>query len=111
MRGRSLNGCRLQTDYASHECRAAFFDHCKKSGMDIRERAKPWEQEEATAPTERRSDHPQIHPDKDLCGSVLIWHPVSGSALVCISWIRIQEILNWRPKKAIQLQNLCFEDL
>ena len=47
MRGRSLCGARLQTDYASHECRAAFFDHCKKSGMDIRERAKPWEQEES----------------------------------------------------------------
>jgi hypothetical protein len=48
MRGRNLCGSRLQTDYASHECRAAFFDHCKKSGMDIRERAKPWEQEEQT---------------------------------------------------------------
>jgi hypothetical protein len=53
MRGRSLNGSRLQTDYASHECRAAFFDHCKKSGMDVRERAKPWEQEENVS-TERR---------------------------------------------------------
>ena len=33
------------TDYASHECRTAFFEHCKKSGMDIKERSKPWEQE------------------------------------------------------------------
>ena len=53
MRGRSIGGCRLQTDYASHECRAAFFEHCKKSGMDVRERAKPWEQEQSV-PTERR---------------------------------------------------------
>ncbi len=53
MRGRNLAGCRLQTDYASHECRAAFFDHCKKSGMDVRERAKPWEQEQSGS-SERR---------------------------------------------------------
>ncbi len=54
MRGRNLaGGCRLQTDYASHECRAAFFDHCKKSGMDVRERAKPWEQEQSGS-SERR---------------------------------------------------------
>jgi hypothetical protein len=32
MRGRSLKGMKLQTDYASHECRAAFFEQCKKSG-------------------------------------------------------------------------------
>ena len=43
MRGLSLHGSRLQTDFASHECRAAFFEHCKKSGMNIRERAKPSE--------------------------------------------------------------------
>jgi len=66
MRGRSLNGCRLQTDYASHECRDAFFDHCKKSGMDIRERAKPWEQEETNAAAERRSDSAGIIPDPNL---------------------------------------------
>jgi hypothetical protein len=49
MRGRLLKGVRLQTDYASHECRAAFFEQCKKSGMDVRERPKPWEQEDAAA--------------------------------------------------------------
>ena len=49
MRGRLLKGVRLQTDYASHECRAAFFEQCKKSGMDVRERPKPWEQEDSTA--------------------------------------------------------------
>ena len=43
MRGQSLHGSRLQTDFASHECRTAFFEHCKKSGMNIRERAKPSE--------------------------------------------------------------------
>lgn len=53
MRGRTVCGSRLQTDYASHECRNAFFDHCKKSGMDVRERAKPWEQDQ-TGPSERR---------------------------------------------------------
>ena len=47
MKGRLLKGVRLQTDYASHECRAAFFEQCKKSGMDVRERPKPWEQEDA----------------------------------------------------------------
>ena len=54
MRGRTVCGSRLQTDYASHECRNAFFDHCKKSGMDVRERAKPWEQEQNGPTTERR---------------------------------------------------------
>ena len=53
MRGRTVSGSRLQTDYASHECRAAFFDHCKKTGMDVRERAKPWEQDQSLS-AERR---------------------------------------------------------
>lgn len=43
MRGRYLKGSKLQADYASHECRAAFFEQCKNSGMDMKERSKPWE--------------------------------------------------------------------
>ena len=53
LRGRSILGSRLMTDYASHECRTAFFEHCKKSGMDIRERSKPWEQESDSARSDR----------------------------------------------------------
>ena len=51
MRGVSLKGSRLHTDYASHECRAAFFEQCKKSGMDIRqsERARTWEPDESNS--------------------------------------------------------------
>ena len=49
MRGRVVKNVRLQTDYASHECRASFFEHCKKSGMDVRERPKPWEQDDSTS--------------------------------------------------------------
>ena len=45
MRGLSLKGSRLQTDYASHECRAGFFEKCKKYGIDIRERSRPWEED------------------------------------------------------------------
>lgn len=44
MRGRILKGSnksRIQTDYASHECRAAFFEQCKKAGMDVRRRSEP----------------------------------------------------------------------
>ena len=49
MRGVSIKGGRLQTDYASHECRANFFEQCKKSGINIRqsERVRTWETEEA----------------------------------------------------------------
>ena len=54
VRGKSIHGSRLMTDYASHECRTAFFEHCKKSGMDIRERSKPWEQESDLS--DRRTD-------------------------------------------------------
>jgi len=54
MRGCSLLGSRLQTDYASYDCKTAFFDHCKKSGMDLRERAKTWEQEQD--PADKRTD-------------------------------------------------------
>jgi len=56
VRGRSILGSRLMTDYASHECRSAFFEHCKKSGMDIKERSKPWEQESGLGDRDRRSD-------------------------------------------------------
>ena len=45
MRGFSLKGSRLQTDYASHECRARFFELCKKYGIDIKERSRPWEED------------------------------------------------------------------
>ncbi len=31
MRGRPLGGCRLQTDYASHECRTAFFERRRQN--------------------------------------------------------------------------------
>ena len=48
-------GGRLQTDYASHECRANFFEQCKKSGMNIRqsERARTWETEETNNQSHR----------------------------------------------------------
>ena len=54
MLGRYLKGNKLQADYASHECRAAFFEQCKNSGMDMKERSKPWEihQPHLTAPNE-----------------------------------------------------------
>jgi len=67
MRGRSVLGSRLQTDYASHECRAAFFEHCKKSGMDIRERAKPWEQEPDSA--DKRGERMQRDKSNESRGS------------------------------------------
>ena len=60
VRGRSIHGSKLMTDYASYECRTAFFEHCKKSGMDIRERSKTWEQESDS--TDRRSE--RIHRDR-----------------------------------------------
>ena len=60
VRGRSIHGSKLMTDYASYECRTAFFEHCKKSGMDIRERSKTWEQESDSA--ERRSE--RIHRER-----------------------------------------------
>ena len=60
LRGRSILGSRLMTDYASHECRTDFFEHCKKSGMDLKERFKPWEQESESS--DRRSDrNDRIH--------------------------------------------------
>ena len=43
MRGRYFKGNKLQIDYASHEFRAAFFEQCRNSGMDMKERSKPWE--------------------------------------------------------------------
>ena len=43
MRGRYFKGSKLQIDYASHEFRAAFFEQCRNSGMDMKERSKPWE--------------------------------------------------------------------
>ena len=51
MRGATIKGSRLQTDYASHECRANFFEQCKKSGINIRqsERARTWEPDEANS--------------------------------------------------------------
>ena len=51
MRGVTIKGSRLQTDYASHECRANFFEQCKKSGINIRqsERARTWEPDEANS--------------------------------------------------------------
>jgi len=47
--GRVLKGVRLQTDFASHELRAAFFNSCNKSGMDVRDRPRPWEQEDSNS--------------------------------------------------------------
>ena len=60
VRGLSIHGSKLMTDYASYECRTAFFEHCKKSGMDIRERSRTWEQESDS--TDRRSE--RIHRDR-----------------------------------------------
>nr|XP_040577904.1 uncharacterized protein LOC121126664 isoform X2 [Lepeophtheirus salmonis] len=42
MRGKVLKGKPIQTDYASHECRTAFFEQCK----DVRMRTRTWEEEE-----------------------------------------------------------------
>ena len=47
MRGRHLRipgahtsgRLRLQTDYASHECRNYFFEQCKKAGIDVRKQS------------------------------------------------------------------------
>ena len=47
MRGRHLrihgahtsSRLRLQTDYASHECRTYFFEQCKKAGIDVRKQS------------------------------------------------------------------------
>ena len=47
MRGRHLRvhgahtsgRLRLQTDYASHECRNFFFEQCKKAGIDVRKQS------------------------------------------------------------------------
>ncbi len=41
MRGRLLKGHRskLQTDYASHECRNYFFEQCQKAGIDVRKQS------------------------------------------------------------------------
>ena len=55
VRGRSILGSRLMTDYASHECRTAFFEHCKKSGMDIKDRSKPWDQDSDLGDRHRQS--------------------------------------------------------
>ena len=57
MRGRSLRGSRIQTDYASHESRSAFFEQCKRSGLDIRERGRQasWEDQQQTENNENNS--------------------------------------------------------
>ena len=63
MRGRYLKGSKLQADYASHECRAAFFEQCKNSGMDMKERSKPWEiqQPHLTTPANENSNSPDTN--------------------------------------------------
>ena len=63
MRGRYLKGSKLQADYASHECRAAFFEQCKNSGMDMKERSKPWEihQPHLTAANENSNSPDSIY--------------------------------------------------
>ena len=50
MRGRYFKGSKLQIDYASHEFRAAFFEQCRNSGMDMKERSKPWETQQPPGP-------------------------------------------------------------
>ena len=59
MRGFSLKGSRLQTDYASHECRARFFELCKKYGIDIKERSRPWEEDNSQDSSYRYVNPPQ----------------------------------------------------
>ena len=61
MRGFSLKGSRLQTDYASHECRARFFELCKKYGIDIKERSRPWEEDNS-----QDSSYRYVNPQLDL---------------------------------------------
>ena len=65
MRGFSLKGSRLQTDYASHECRARFFELCKKYGIDIKERSRPWE-EDNSQDSSYRYVNPQLTLDFDI---------------------------------------------
>ena len=60
MRGFSLKGSRLQTDYASHECRARFFELCKKYGIDIKERSRPWEEDNSQDSSYRYYVNPQL---------------------------------------------------
>ena len=55
MRGRLLPGCphRLQTDYASHESRAAFFESCKRTGSENRQAKQQEETPAAKAEAKR----------------------------------------------------------
>jgi hypothetical protein len=39
MKGRTLGNSRIQTDYASPECKYEFFEDLKKSGLDDRRRS------------------------------------------------------------------------
>jgi hypothetical protein len=57
MRGRILHfshhqrgNFRLQTDYASHECRNNFFDQCKKAGIDVRKQSAEMLQQNTASP-------------------------------------------------------------
>ena len=63
IRGRYIKGSKIQVDYASHECRAAFFEQCKNSGMDMKERSKPWEiqQPHLTAANENSNSPDSIY--------------------------------------------------
>ena len=58
IRGRYVKGSKIQVDYASHECRAAFFEQCKNSGMDMKERSKPWEIQQPHLTANENSNSP-----------------------------------------------------
>lgn len=45
MRGRVLNGRKIQIDFASRECQVAFFDHLSKQGHPL-PAERPWERRE-----------------------------------------------------------------
>lgn len=45
LRGRVLNGKKLQIDFASRECQASFFEHLTKQGFPIPS-DRPWERRE-----------------------------------------------------------------
>lgn len=45
MRGRVLNGRKIQIDFASRECQAAFSEHLSKQGPSV-PAERPWERRE-----------------------------------------------------------------
>ena len=55
MRGRPLGGCRLQTDYASHECRTAFFER-RRQNKEQKQQQQQQEQKQGDDKEDKRYD-------------------------------------------------------